>query len=86
MTRTAETAVRERLRDTIMAASVITPAHARSFAVNVLTVERGYRCAEQPTPTVTEQLSGTEACRRSGIKVTPIPRLATLAVVDAPGT
>lgn len=140
-----EVAVRERLRETIVASGVVSPLLAERFAVSVFTMPRAWRCAhiglakaarfgvtrelaalapsqyplsrqwasafaatgfegirygarftpgqanawalfgraggdEAPQPMVDEVIPGPEACRQVGLRVTPIPRFASLTV------
>jgi len=143
----AAVAVRERLREAIVAAGVVSPLLAERFAVSVFAMPRAWRCAhigvaraagfgvtrelatltpsqyplsrqwadalakagfegirygarftpgaanawalfgragsdETPEPVVDKVIPGPEACRQSGLRVAPIPRLASLTIVQ----
>jgi len=142
-----EVAVRERLRETIVASGVVSPVLAERFAVSVFPMPRAWRCAhiglakaarfgvtrelatltpsqyplsrewaaalakagfegirygarftpgqanawalfgraggaETPPPVIDEVIPGPEACRKAGFRVVPIPRFASLTVVQ----
>jgi len=145
---TIEAAVRERLRDAIMTAGIVSPRLADAFAVSLFATPRAYHCAhiglsraarfgvtrelasltpshyhlsrtwaaafqqagfeairygarftpgpanawalfgaagarERPRPVIDHALTGREACRLSGVRVVPPPRLSSLTVLGS---
>jgi len=73
-----ETAVRKRLRETIITSGTVTAHLADRFAVSLFGSAGG---RERPQPTIERVLSGRDACHLSGVRVLPLPRLSELTVI-----